>query len=313
MGFFKRPWFLESGLFSFVPSPTMRLIAFFLLLAALYSCERDVNFDLAESEPKLVIEATIENGQPPVVILTRSFNYFAKIDTQILAGSFIHGAEVYISTGARTHKLKEYAVPAGSGNTVYYYSIDSSSLATAFVGTLNTAYTLKVIAEGREYTSATTIPNITKRIDSLWWKPAPALVDSNKALVMVRATDPPGFGDYIRYYTKRNSERFFPPYTSAFDDQFIDGTTYELQLERGVDRNRERDDDEVLFHRGDTVTFKISSIDKATYDFWRTMEYSYASVGNPFSTPIKVSGNVSGNALGYFGGYASQYHTIIIR
>ena len=42
------------------------------------------------------------------------------------------------------------------------------------------------------------------------------------------------------------------------------------------------------------------------------MEYSYQSIGNPFSSPTKVLGNISNNALGYFGGYAAQYDTIII-
>jgi hypothetical protein len=56
----------------------------------------------------------------------------------------------------------------------------------------------------------------------------------------------------------------------------------------------------------------LSNIDKTTFDFWRTMEYSYQSVGNPFSTPTKVMGNISGNALGYFGGYATQYRTLIV-
>ena len=57
---------------------------------------------------------------------------------------------------------------------------------------------------------------------------------------------------------------------------------------------------------------KVCNIDKATFDFWRTMEFSYASVGNPFSTPTKVLGNISGNALGYFGGFAAQFRTLII-
>jgi hypothetical protein len=128
---------------------------------------------------------------------------------------------------------------------------------------------------------------------------------------MVRATDPPGFGDYIRYFTKINKGPFLPPMNSTYDDLFIDGTTYELQVSPGVDRNTGKRD-ENLFNRGDTVVFKVSNIDKATFDFWRTMEYSYNSVGNPFSTPTKVLGNISNNALGYFGGYASQYHTLII-
>jgi hypothetical protein len=129
---------------------------------------------------------------------------------------------------------------------------------------------------------------------------------------MVRATDPPGFGDYVRYFTKRNNEPFFAPFNSTFDDLFVDGTTYELPVEPGIDRNRDITDRDRFFNKGDTVTLKLSNIDKATYDFWRTMEFSYASVGNPFSTPVKVQSNVSGNALGYFGGYATQYRTLVI-
>jgi len=42
------------------------------------------------------------------------------------------------------------------------------------------------------------------------------------------------------------------------------------------------------------------------------MEFSYSSIGNPFSSPTKVLGNISDGALGYFGGYASQFRTIVI-
>ena len=117
---------------------------------------------------------------------------------------------------------------------------------------------------------------------------------------MVKATDPPGFGDYIRYFTKRNSEPFYPGLTSVFDDQVIDGTSYEVQVDRGVDRNEDLSEDYNFFDKGDTVTLKLCNIDKATYDFWRTMEYTYASVGNPFSSPTKVISNISGGGAWLF-------------
>ncbi|MBA2744690.1 MAG: DUF4249 family protein, partial [Flavisolibacter sp.] len=190
-------------------------------------------------------------------------------------------------------------------------SIDSSQLGTAFLGKLNTAYTLKIITEGKEYNAATTIPHITKQVDSFWTKPVPGNQDTTKAVVMVRVTDPPGFGDYIRYFTSTNNGPFFPGERSVFDDFFIDGTTYELQVDPGFDRNGIIPEQE-FFNRGDTVVFKLSNIDKNTFDFWRTWEYSIQSIGNPFSTPVKVTGNINNGALGYFGGYASQYHTLII-
>ena len=284
------------------------LIGFVFMVVT--SCEKDIAIELDQAEPKLVVEAIIENGKGPNVILSRSIGYFSTISPDLLMNSFVHDAEVYVSNGTVTHKLKEYAVPVSAAITLFYYGIDSSNLATAFVGELDHGYSLRIISEGQEYTATTTIPKITKRIDSLWTKPAPD-GDSSKAVVMVRATDPAGFGDYIRYFTRSNGGPFYPPLNATFDDLFVDGTTYEIQLAPGVNRNTE-DREETYFTRGDTVIFKLSNIDKATYEFWRTMEFSYASVGNPFSTPTKILSNISDGALGYFGGYASQYRTLVI-
>ena len=283
-----------------------------LLSIFLFSCERTVDFKLDDVTPKLVVEATIENNRPPLVYLSKSMGYFSRIDLNALAASFVHDADVFISNGTLTHKLKEYAVPAGNGLFLYYYTIDSSNLATAFNGELNTSYSLRIVSEGREYTATTRIPFITKRIDSLYWKQAPGSNPPEKVALMVKATDPPGLGDYVRYFTKQNSDPFFPGLNSVFDDQVIDNSTYDIQVERGVDRNHSQPEGYAFFDKGDTVTLKLSNIDKATYDFWRTMEFTYISVGNPFSSPTRVLSNISNGGLGYFGGYASQYRTIII-
>lgn len=284
------------------------ILSLFLLL----SCEKTVSFKLDDVPSKLVVEATIGNGEPPVIYLSRSLAYFSTISPDSLANSFVHNAEVWVSNGSRTHRLKEYAVPVTGGYTGYYYSVDSSSLGTAFNGELNTNYTLRIVWQGKEYTAFTRIPAITRRIDSLYWKPAPAGNIPYKVALMLRAYYPPGFGDYVRYFTKQNSDPFFPGLNSVYDDQVIDGSSYEVQVERGVLRNGITPEAYSFFDRGDTVTLKLCNIDKATYDFWRTMEFTYASVGNPFSSPTRVLSNINGGALGYFGGYASQYRTIII-
>jgi hypothetical protein len=278
----------------------------------LLSCDKAVNFDLEETPSKLVVEATIENNKPPIVFLSKSLNYFSKISKEILAGSFVRNADVFVSNGTKTHKLKEYSSSLGSGYTVYFYTIDSSNLSTVFTGQLNTKYSLKIVWEGKEYTSTTRIPFITKKIDSLYWLPSTGNTDPKKVSLMVKVTDPPGYGDYVRYFTKRNSEPVYPGHNSVFDDQIIDGSTYAIQVERGTDRSEVSYDDEVFFEKGDTATLKLCNIDKSTYDFWRTMEFSYSSVGNPFSSPTKVLGNISNGALGYFGGYAAQFKTVII-
>ncbi|MBK7560605.1 MAG: DUF4249 domain-containing protein [Chitinophagaceae bacterium] len=290
-----------------------RFILFLAVLALLASsCEKGVEFNLKEVSPKLVVEATIENGQAPVVYLSKSQAYFSQIDLNTLANSFVRNAEVYVSNGTLTHRLKEYTVPIGPGINFYYYSNDPANPATAFTGQLNSSYSLRIVSEGKEYTATTTIQNITRRIDSLFWKPAPAGNPSEKVAVMVKAYDRPGFGDYVRYFTKRNSEPYYPGLNSVYDDQIIDGSSYEIQVERGVDRNDDHPEGYSFFNKGDTVTLKVCNIDKATYDFWRTMEYTYSTVGNPFSSPTKVISNIKGGGLGYFGGYAAQFRTIII-
>ncbi|MFI5154785.1 MAG: DUF4249 domain-containing protein [Chitinophagales bacterium] len=290
------------------------LLCVFLLSCLFSSCEKDISFDLSQSASQLVVEATIENGLAPRVILSKSLNYFSEISPDILEASFVHGAEIVISNGIKNQTLKEYALPVdSSGYQLFFYSSDSSDLTNSFVGELNSQYSLSITAEGKKYTASTTIPALTKKVDSLWWKQAPNNPDTNKVILRARVTDPPGYGNYVRYFTSTNWGPFFPGLNSVFDDQIVDGTTYDIDVDKGVNRNQSIDlENYAFFTRGDTVITKLCNIDKATYDFWRTMEYSYRSIGNPFSSPTKVLGNISNNGLGYFGGYAAQYDTIFI-
>lgn len=283
------------------------------IIILLSGCEKNIDFNLKQVEKVLVVDANIENDMPPVVILTKSLGYFSKIDSTILDSLFVHNADVYISNGILTHKLKEYPVPVvTSGITLYKYSIDSANLATAFVGQLNTIYSLKIVSEGKEYTATTTIPAIAKKPDSLWWKKADFQEDTTRVIMMVKSTDPPGFGNYVRYFTKRNNELFYPGLNSVFDDQVIDGSTYEIQVEPGVDRNFPGSINDNFFNRGDTIVLKLCNIDREAYNFWNTWEFAAQSIGNPFSSPNKIMGNISNGALGAFYGYGAFYKTLIV-
>ncbi len=291
---------------------TVSLLSALYFLLLLSGCEKTVTLRLDDTSPKLVVEATIENDQPPVVVLSKSINFFSGFTPAVLEENFVHGAEIFVSNGALVHRLKEYTVLLPGGISIYYYSADSTAPATFFTGELNKKYSLTIISEGLTYTAETTIPDTTRRIDSIFWRQAPPGNDPQKVMLMVRAQDRQGLGDYIRYFTKRNREPFYPGINSVYDDQLIDGSSYEVQIERGVDRNTSRQDDDIYFNKGDTVTFKLCQIDKATFDFWRTMEYNYTSLGNPFSTPTRVLSNIRGHALGYFGGYAARFRSLVI-
>jgi hypothetical protein len=289
------------------------LLALVSAIILFCSCEKNIDFELKNADDVLVVDAQIENNMAPTVVLTKSFDYFSTISPQILVNSFVRNADVTISNGTLTHKLKEYPVALGAGYTAYFYGIDSSSPATAFAGEFNKQYTLTIKAEGKEYTAKTKIPLLTKYPDSLWFKKAPLNPDTNKRVLMTRTTDPPGLGNYVRYFTKKNSGNFLPGENSVFDDAVIDGITYEIQVDPGVDRNNRISADSNFFRRGDTVTVKLCNIDKPTYTFWSTWEFAQQSIGNPFSQPNKVLGNINNGALGAFCGYAAWYKTIIAK
>jgi len=287
----------------------------FLVLCVLFlsSCEKNINFDLNKPANVLVVDAEIENGKPPTVILTKSLSFFSELSPTIFDSLFVHNAEVYISNGIVTHRMKEYNYSLLPGYFAYTYGIDSSSLSTAFVGALNTNYELRIISEGQEYDASTTIPGMNTYPDSFYFKPAPMNPDTNKRVMLLRATDPPGLGNCVRYYTKTDSEPFFPGWNSVFDDQVIDGTTYEVQLPGGVDKNSNPKIDSTFFNKGDTVTLKFCNINRTTFNFWSTWEFAFQSIGNPFAQPNKVEGNISNGALGAFCGYAAWYGTKVVE
>lgn len=273
-------------------------------------CEKDINFDLDDVEPVLAVDAQIENDKAPVVVLTKSFSYFDKLTPQLLANAFVRNADIYISNGTLTHRLKEYSYELAPGLSAYYYSTDSSNLSTAFSGAYGGAYTLRIISEGKEYNAATEIPAASQFPDSIWFIPAPQNPDTLKRVMYVRATDPPGRGNYYRYFTRVNNGAFLPS-ENVFDDQVIDGTTYNIQFPPGNDRNNPVDRDDNFFIKGDTVTLKFCSISRAAYQFWNTWEFAHQSIGNPFAQPNKVLGNISNGALGAFCGYAAEYETLV--
>ena len=283
------------------------LIASFFLI----SCEKDIEIKLEPVDSELVVEATIENNQPPLVFLTSSLDFFSRIDTVSLRKSFIRNATITLSDGSREVNLVADSIVSREGARVYFYT--TSLQDKTFVGKLNGSYSIKIIVSGKTYTANTTIPQTTRRIDSLWWEKVPLAKDTNSSRVVRRATDKPGLGDYIRYFTKVNSESFLPGFNSVFDDNIIDGTTYTIPIDKGFDKNGQFSDTLAYFKKGDTVTVKLCNIDKASYDFWRTYEFSLQSIGNPFSSPTRILSNINNNALGYFGGYGCQYRTIILR
>ena len=76
-------------------------------ILTLAGCAKTINIQPDLQEPKLVVEAQIESGQAPIVVLSTSLNYFSEIDPVVLANSYVHGAKITLSDGSKTVLLNE--------------------------------------------------------------------------------------------------------------------------------------------------------------------------------------------------------------
>ncbi|MCB0699279.1 MAG: DUF4249 domain-containing protein [Chitinophagales bacterium] len=296
--------------------------AFVLSLFFLLSCEKEVDINLKTGDPKLVVEGGIENGYPPFVLLSTSIGYFQKIDLTTLENSAVHGAEVYVSDGIKTIRLKEYSLDTGfnGANKFYYYGVVDlrnptiPPLDSLILGEFEKMYKLTVIYQGKTYESHTKIPTPTP-LDSVITKvpDRPDIIPNSRTLE-VFFKDPDTPGNCMRYYTQRNSEPLYPALNSVFNDEIINGKQFKTELPLAEPRSTTtRFDSLGVCYVGDTVLFKWTAIDKNVYDFWNTYEYALGTLGSPFATPIQVKSNISNGALGIWAGYGAIYDTLIAK
>ena len=284
--------------------------AVFLCTIELVSCEKEVDINIAAGEETLVVQGQIENDQPPFVVLTKSLSFFDKIDLAALEKSFIHDAEVSVSDGIKTVQLKEYTVDTGANaNKFYFYSLDTSSISNLMLGEFEKLYTLTIKYNGEIYEATTKIPSV-QGIDKLYSGvpvfERPGKPD-NAVGLYVSVKDPDTLGNYIRYYTKRNNEPFYPVDVVSAEEIGANGS-YLDSIAIGFGYPREDTATSVIYpFKGDSITVKWSAIDRNVYKFWQTYSYAVNVVGNPFASPINVPSNISIGALGVWAGYGVSY------
>ena len=81
------------------------LPVFALLLTT--GCETPIDVEIPLAEPMLVVEGRIETGAPPIVLLSRSQNYFDPVDATLLGSLYEGGGEVRITVDGETILLDE--------------------------------------------------------------------------------------------------------------------------------------------------------------------------------------------------------------
>ncbi len=297
------------------PIPILFRIFIVLFVVTLVSCQKEVHLNLSTTPPQLVVQGAIENSQPPYVLLTTTIGFFSSIDLSTLQNSFVHGAAITISDGSRTVALKEYTIDTAGGNKFYIYSVDTTNISNFMVGEMGKIYYLSVTSNGVTYTAQTKIP-YPKGLDSLWFG-APVLTRGTTPASALELfgnyTDPDTLGNYVRYFTSRNHDLYYPG--GIYSDEIVNGKTIKsVDLFAGYNNSAKAQVDSVIyFYPGDTVSLKWCEIDKGVYDFWNTYQFSLQSGANPFSAPINIKSNISNGALGVWAGYGAIYYNVVAK
>jgi hypothetical protein len=299
-----------------------------ILLLLLVACEKEITVDLPRTEPRVVVEGSIESGAPPFIILTRTQNFFDPTSLQSIAGSFISEADVRVHDGVTEHvliricssmippeQLQEVAAQTGFNPALLAAADICIWTSQTLIGENGRSYRLTVAADGKTLTSTTTIPNPVQ-LDTLWFQLAlqqPG--DDSLGYIWTRLSDPDTMGNAYRWATKRlnrGDARFVPPLFGVFEDRYINGIqNLPVNFFRGREAFGPTDDPEGgLFKRNDTVAFKFMSIGKREYDFFDSFANNVSTNGDVFSTPANIKTNIEGG-LGIWVGYGVFLDTLV--
>ncbi len=295
--------------------PVLLLMA--MVMFSLQSCEEELDVDLPDDIDKIVVEGWIDQGNVPLVILTRNTPFFGTLSFEDIDDFFVHDAKVTISDGVNTNVLKEYSFAEldliGNASFYSYDTLDFLNGVLPIIGEAGTYYDLTIETEGKTLTSRTKIPN-SLPIDSIWWEARTIGDNDSLARVLIEMQDPDTLGNFYRYFTQRNQEPVWPAFNSVFDDKVINGLSFPTIVDRGFHRadTTVNFDNFGLFNLGDTVMVRLSNIDERVYDYWNTLETN-SSGGGAFTGITVVDSNIEGEGgAGVWAGYAIQEKTIII-
>ncbi len=288
---------------------------FVVWIGALFvlSCEKSIEVQLDEIEPKLVVEGVIENGEYPYVVLSKSTPYFTAVDSSSFSKMFISNALVTVSDGQMIDTLEF--------DTVMFYP-PLRFQGKKIKGQLNTTYTLRIEYENQVYTSVTQILD-TLNIDSVRYKYVPG--SDSLGYLWFYTQDPVNQTNYYKAFTLDMSfveEQMLPvwvhPQFSVTDDSYFNGKQAVWNMYNGKNPMRptqyyeDHKDDWWAFKMGDKIFVKHCVIDYQTFRFWNTTEQVMVNSDNPFAAPTTVQTNVFPDALGSWCGYASSVRYVEI-
>jgi hypothetical protein len=251
------------------------------------SCEKEIDIDLNNSTPQIVIEGNISDEPGPYTVkLSKTVNFS---DPNTFPP--VSGATIIISdnTGA-----VDTLIETSSG----LYQTHS------IAGVQGNTYTLKVIAEGNQYNAVSTIPykvNLDGARFDLNSQPG----ESEETYSIIPLyLDPVELGNSYRFFFSAHGKT--DKQYQVSNDNFGNGSINAQPFFT--------DSEYIKILKGDTVKVTMLCIDVNTYNYY----YTLSQIGDGGiiggATPTNPPSNITGNkALGIFSAYTTQTKTAIAQ
>ncbi|OJJ22855.1 hypothetical protein BKI52_00455 [marine bacterium AO1-C] len=256
-----------------------------LTIVGMASCTKVIDVDLNEANPQIVIEGEVSD-QPETywVKVSRTGNYIGREETPKVSG-----AVVTITDNNQTYTLQENPNEPGTYET------------SAFVGVPGTTYFLKVVVEGKEYTSQSTMPS--ELLDFELRQTAYFAGDVTKDpgyYLQLFTTDPPNEDNYYQWrFTINDTIKNKPDDIAVASDEWIQEQINGFQAP-------------YTFQAEDRVKFAMLAIPKETYEFYDALATLLFNDGGMFDPPpANPPGNINGG-IGIFSAVSIKSKDIVI-
>jgi hypothetical protein len=280
----------------------MKKLYYTLLMAfLLLSCKE--NYGMQAEDSATVVEGWIEDGQFPVVMLTKTLPITGNYQTVPLDSKefLVRWAKVTVSDGEKS------VILTGKFDSGY---MPPFIYTTSWMrGEAGKTYTLEVEYENSVLTAETTIPHPVE-VDS--FKVEKAGTSDSLFLIKACFADDPKEKNYYQFFTRvgTKSKQFMASYLGSFDDEVL-SESVEVPVYRA--HTLDNDDYTPYFSQNDTVSVKFCHIDEVSFRFWDEYTKSQSLSSNMFLANFStVPGNVKGG-IGYWCGYGSTTYYLMMH
>jgi hypothetical protein len=258
------------------------------LLALTASCEKVIDININDANPKPVVESYIENDSTCYVKLTYTSNFFDSSNEPAITDAVISisddqgGSEQLSHEGGGIYR----------GNNV--------------IGTIGRTYTLTVNVAGEDFTASSKMPPLVA-IDSFSKQSLSAFFGGGNGperyWIYVNYTDPSQEKNYYAvrttYYDSTETEQGFVTDYGIADDELSDGIATRSFTTTSP------------FESGDTLTTELASLDRATHLYFKTLQDALTG-GFGSAAPSNPTTNFSEGALGYFGAWSKEVRVFVV-